>query len=158
MMITSHTENNNDTPKKKIHHRPFIGWREWVSLPELGIASIKAKIDTGARTSALHAFALHPFREGNQDKIRFDMHPQQRNDQIIITCVADIIDQREVTDSGGHREMRYVIRTPITLGQKTWPIEITLTERDSMLFRMLLGRSAIRRKFNIDPAKSFFMR
>ncbi len=128
------------------------------ACPQLGIDTIKAKIDTGARTSALHAFRLQPFREGTQDKIRFDMHPEQRNDQIVISCVADIIDQREVSDSGGHREMRYVICTPNQLGDKIWPIEITLTERDSMLFRMLLGRSAIRRKFNIDPARSFFMR
>jgi hypothetical protein len=136
---------------------PMIGWREWVALPELGIARIKAKTDTGARTSALHAFSLRPFKENGQDKISFDIHPLQRDVGIVLTCTADIIDKRHVTDSGGHVEERYVIRTPLTLGGNTWPIEITLTERDSMLFRMLLGRSAIRKRFSVNPAKSFIL-
>ncbi|MDX1902263.1 MAG: RimK/LysX family protein [Gammaproteobacteria bacterium] len=135
-----------------------IGWREWVALPELGIHRIKAKIDTGARTSALHAFALRPFRENNQNKISFDIHPIQHNRDVVITCTADIIDRRMVSDSGGHTEERYVIMTPLLIGSHTWPIEITLTERDSMLFRMLLGRSAIRNHFMINPGKSFMMR
>lgn len=132
----------------------IMGWREWISLPELQL-DIKAKVDTGARTSALHAFALRPFKEGNRDRIHFDIHPIQKNTDLVITCVADIIDQRFVTDSGGHREERYVICTPITIGEETWPIEITLTERDTMLFRMLLGRRAIRKRFIVNPAKSF---
>lgn len=139
-------------PKKKLK---TIGWREWVSLPELGIPKIKAKIDTGARTSALHAFALSPFKENNKYKIRFDIHPLQNNTSNVLTCVADIIDTRMVTDSGGHTEERFVIQTPITIGTDTWLIEITLTERDSMLFRMLLGRSAIRKRFMINPGRSF---
>lgn len=133
----------------------IIGWREWVALPGLGIDKIKAKVDTGARTSALHAFKLQPYKEGAKDKIRFDIHPIQHNLNVIITCVADITDKRWVTDSGGHREERYVISTPIMLAGQTWPIEITLTERDSMLFRMLLGRSAIRKRFTVNPARSF---
>jgi len=133
----------------------IIGWREWVALPELGIDRIKAKVDTGARTSALHAFALHPYKEGNKDKIRFDIHPIQHNVSEVITCVADITDKRWVSDSGGHREERYVVSTPIVLADQTWLIEITLTERDSMLFRMLLGRSAIRKRFTVNPARSF---
>jgi hypothetical protein len=132
-----------------------LGWREWISLPELGIDQIKAKIDTGARTSALHAFSLRPFQEGGRDKITFEMHPLQNDTEQVITCTADIIDQRWVTDSGGHREERFVIRTPIVLGSQIWPIEITLTERDTMLFRMLIGRSAIRRRFVVNPARSF---
>lgn len=132
-----------------------IGWREWLSLPELGIHKIKAKVDTGARTSALHAFALRPFKEGQRDRIQFDIHPLQHNQEVVITCTADIIDKRWVTDSGGHREERHVISTPVVLGNKTWPIEITLTERDTMLFRMLLGRSAIRSQFIVNPARSF---
>ena len=132
-----------------------IGWREWVSLPELGISNIKAKVDTGARTSALHAFALHPFTENGQAKIRFDIHPVQNNSTVIVRCVADIIDKRWVTDSGGHKEERYVISTMMALGSKKVPIEITLTERDSMLFRMLLGRSAIRKRFIVNPGRSF---
>jgi len=142
--------------KEKIKKvKPIIGWREWVSLPELGIQTIKAKIDTGARTSALHAFALRPFKKANQEKIRFDMHPLQNDNTTVITCEADVIDLRWVSDSGGHREERFVIKTPLIIGEKTWFIEITLTERDTMLFRMLLGRSAIRKHFLINPARSF---
>lgn len=133
----------------------ILGWREWISLPELGINKIKAKVDTGARTSALHAFSLRPFEEAGRHKICFDMHPLQNDTESIITCTADIIDKRWVTDSGGHREERFVIRTPIVLGSEIWPIEITLTERDTMLFRMLIGRSAIRRRFVVNPARSF---
>jgi len=144
-----------DKMNKLINKHNIIGWREWIALPELGISKIKAKVDTGARTSALHAFALNPFKEGNKDKIRFDMHPFQHNVTEIVTCVAEITDKRWVCDSGGHREERYVISTPIVLGDKTWLIEITLTERDTMLFRMLLGRSAIRKRFIVNPARSF---
>jgi hypothetical protein len=139
-------------PRRKLKK---IGWREWISLPELHIDKIKAKIDTGARTSALHAFSLQPFKEGNQDKIRFDIHPLQNNVNVVITCVADIVDKRMVTDSGGHREERFVIQTNMLLGGKKFPIEVTLTERDSMLFRMLLGRSAIRKRFIVNPGRSF---
>ncbi len=146
-----------DTTDKPAHSykKNVIGWREWVALPLLGIDKIKAKVDSGARTSALHAFALHPFTENNKHKIHFDMHPYQHNDQHVITCTADVIEKRWVMDSGGHREERFVIETPITLGEQTWLIEITLTERDSMLFRMLLGRSAIRKRFIMNPARSF---
>ncbi len=140
---------------KLLKKNNIIGWREWVTLPELGIPRIKAKVDTGARTSALHAFALRPFKEGNKDKIRFDIHPIQHNMNEVVTCVADITDKRWVCDSGGHREERYVISTPIVLADEPWLIEITLTERDTMLFRMLLGRSAIRRRFIVNPSRSF---
>jgi hypothetical protein len=146
--------NIEQRPKKRRILRR-IGWREWVSFPELGITHIKAKVDTGARTSALHAFSLEPFKEGNQEKIRFAIHPLQNNVTEVVTCVADVIDKRFVTDSGGHREERYVIKTPIVLANRSWPIEITLTERDSMLFRMLLGRSAIRKRYLVNPARSF---
>ena len=134
---------------------PIIGWREWVSLPKLGIPKIKAKIDTGARTSALHAFSLNPFMEENKAKISFDIHPLQHDTHNIITCIADVVDKRLVTDSGGHEEERYVIQTPITIARQTWSIEITLTERENMLFRMLLGRSALRKHFVVNPARSF---
>lgn len=140
---------------KTLIKRPIIGWREWVGLPELGITKIKAKVDTGARTSALHAFALHPFEEDGKQKIRFEMHPYQHNTDYVVTCVADIVDRRFVTDSGGHSEERFVIMTPITIAGQTWPIEITLTERETMLFRMLLGRSALRKRFIVNPARSF---
>jgi hypothetical protein len=140
----------------KIKRQPgLLGWREWVALPELGITQIKAKIDTGARTSALHAFAIEIFQEGSQKKIRFDIHPLQKDTETIMTCVADVIDKRWVSDSGGHREERYVIKTPVVVGNRCWPIEITLTERDTMLFRMLLGRNAIKRHFVVNPSLSF---
>jgi hypothetical protein len=140
---------------KILRKRTMIGWREWVGLPDLGIHLIKAKIDTGARTSALHAFSLRPFVSGNKQKISFDIHPYQHDNQETVTCTADIVDKRLVTDSGGHTEERYVIETPITVSDQTWSIEITLTERESMLFRMLLGRSAIRKRFLINPGRSF---
>jgi hypothetical protein len=149
-------KNDNDPViKKKRKKLRRIGWREWVSLPELGIPLIKAKVDTGARTSALHAFSLELFKEGDQEKIRFDIHPFQNNVTEVVTCVADVIDKRFVTDSGGHREERYVIRTKMVLGSRSWPIEITLAERDTMLFRMLLGRSAIRKRYIVNPGRSF---
>jgi hypothetical protein len=145
----------NITLIKPLKKYPIIGWREWVTLPDLGIEKIKAKIDTGARTSALHAFALHPFVENGKNKIRFDIHPLQHNTEKIVTCVADVVDKRFVTDSGGHQEERHVILTPITIAGQTWSIEITLTERENMLFRMLLGRSALRKHFIVNPARSF---
>ncbi len=140
---------------KKMKKYPIVGWREWVSLPGLGIEKIKAKIDTGARTSALHAFSLQPFTDDGKEKIRFDIHPLQHNTEKVITCVADVVDKRMVTDSGGHEEERFVIETPITIAGQTWLIEITLTERENMLFRMLLGRSALRKHFIVNPARSF---
>lgn len=140
-------------PERKKLRR--IGWREWVSLPELGIDRIKAKVDTGARTSALHAFSLEVFHEDGKEKVRFDIHPIQHNVDHVVSCVAEIVDRRWVTDSGGHREERYVIYTPLVIAGRKCPIEITLTERDSMLFRMLIGRSAIKRRYLVNPARSF---
>ncbi len=133
----------------------LIGWREWVELPNLGIPAIKAKVDTGARTSALHAFMLEPFEEGGIQKVRFGMHPLQKRQDIEIFCVADVLDQRVVSDSGGHRELRYVIRTPVRLGGREWDIEATLTNRDTMKFRMLLGRTALSPGTMVDPTFSY---
>jgi hypothetical protein len=148
-------EKNNSNQIIPVKKLPIIGWREWVVLPELNIERIKAKVDTGARTSALHAFALEPFMEGDKQRIRFDIHPLQHNIDKVVTCTADVVDQRLVTDSGGHEEMRYVIKTPLTIAGQTWAVEITLTERENMLFRMLLGRSALRHRFIVNPARSF---
>ena len=132
-----------------------VGWREWLALPELGIPAIKAKLDTGARTSALHTFAIEPFETKGQLKVRFCIHPLQKRQDVELSCTAPVFDRRVVTDSGGHRELRYVIRTPVSLGNRVWPIEITLTNRDTMMFRMLLGRSAMQDGLLIVPQSSY---
>lgn len=134
-----------------------VGWREWLSLPELGIDRIKAKVDSGARTSALHAFAICPFKDGDKHYIRFKLHPMQRRKDVVMECVAEVTDIRWVSDSGGHRERRYVIKTQVRLGVKTWPIELTLTNRDTMNFRMLLGRTAMKNKIIVNPSVSYMM-
>lgn len=132
-----------------------VGWREWVSLPDLGISKIKAKIDSGARTSCLHTFSLEPFEKDGNKWIRFGIHPYQRNTDKEIFCEAEIFDERFVSDSGGHREMRYVIKTMFVLADKSWPIEITLTNRDTMRFRMLIGRTTMKNKIHIHPESSY---
>jgi hypothetical protein len=132
-----------------------LGWREWVRFPELGLDSIKAKVDTGARTSALHAFEVTPFEENGTHRVEFKMHPNQRDHDTVVVCVADIKDERLVRDSGGHQQERWVIETPICIGNQCWPIELTLTSRDDMLFRMLLGRTAMRKRAIVDPSRSY---
>lgn len=134
-----------------------IGWREWVSLPELGIEHIKAKIDTGARTSALHAFSVRAFTKKGNKMVRFKIHPYQRRNDIVVECVAPILERRWVTDSGGHREQRYVIESTVQLGEDNWPIELTLTNRETMKFRMLLGRTAMKNRVVVNPGRSYLI-
>lgn len=135
--------------------KQVLGWREWVSLPELGLEDIKAKVDTGARSSALHAFEVRPFTQHGRKRVEFRMHPNQRDLDTVVACVADVVDERMVTDSGGHREQRIVIETLLRIGEHERRIEVTLTSRDTMLFRMLLGRTALRGWALVNPGRSY---
>ena len=133
----------------------IIGWREAIALPQLGIDKIKVKIDTGARSSALHAFDLVEFKQDGKDLIRFQVHPLQRDRTVTVTAEAELLEYRKVRNSGGVAQLRPVIMTEIELGGQSWAIELTLTNRDVMGFRMLLGRQAVRNRFLIDPGRSF---
>ena len=134
-----------------------VGWREWILLPGLELPLIKAKIDTGARTSCLHAFTIKEFTLDDKKWIRFGIHPHQDNTETEVFCEAKVIDERIISDSGGHKEKRYVISTEILLKNQRWTIEITLTNRDNMRFRMLLGRTAMEQKIIVNPSESFLL-
>jgi hypothetical protein len=130
----------------------ILGWKEWCALPELGLPAIKVKVDTGAKTSALHTFRIEPFTENGREFVRFWV---QRNETLVRECVAPLKDQRMVRDSGGHKEQRYVIETSIQIGDKLRQIEVSLTNRDTMLFRMLLGRRAMQGDTVVNPSTSY---
>ena len=132
-----------------------IGWRERVALPELGISEIKAKIDTGARSSALHAFELEIFTRDGKQMVRFKVHPYQQDTKQTVVAEAELLEYRNIRSSTGHAQLRPVIETVVELGGKKWPIELTLTNRDQMGFRMLLGRQAVRHRWLVDPGKSY---
>jgi len=146
---------NPSRPGKGLAMKPIIGWREWVGLPDLGVESIKAKVDTGARTSSLHAFDVEEIEIAGVIHVRFLIHPEQKFSHPTIRAELPLLAYRRVRDSGGKVEIRPVVKTPVQLLGYQWPIELTLTRRDSMGFRMLLGRQAIRSKFAVDPGKSF---
>lgn len=136
-------------------HATIIGWREWAGLPGLGLFAIKAKVDTGAKTSSLHAFDIKLVKnEGKKTYVHFKVHPLQSDLTLIVTCKAPLVDKRIVSDSGGHKEERYVIRTWITLGTIKKKVELTLSNRETMKYRMLIGRSALK-QFYIDPSQSY---
>lgn len=135
--------------------KAVIGWREWIGLPKFGVPSIKVKVDTGARTSSLHAFDITPIRKRGIDMVRFSIHPEQRSSRYAVTVEAKLVDKRKVRPSSGESELRYVVLTDIQLMGLVYPVELTLTSRDAMGFRMLLGRQAIRDRFTVDPGKSF---
>ena len=133
----------------------IIGWRENVALQQLDIPRIKAKIDTGAKSSALHAFNIRELQRDGKAIVRFQVHPLQRDSKTTITAEADLLEYRKIRNSGGIAQLRPVIKTQVTLGEQTWTIELSLTDRDVMGFRMLLGRQAVRGHFLVDPGRSF---
>jgi len=146
--------------RKAASSRPtktIIGWREYVAFHELGIDRIKAKIDTGARSSALHAWKITPTEVDGVACVAFEVHPLQRNNKVSLPCLAPIVARRQVTSSSGHSEDRYVIETKLGIGGKAYRVELSLTNRDTMGFRLLLGRTAVRRHFLVDPGRSFLV-
>ena len=134
-----------------------VGWREWVSLPHLGVDRIKAKIDTGARTSTLHAFDIEVIKQRGKEVVCFKVHPLQRQSRRVIVCQADLVDERIIRSSSGHSSLRPVIMTRLQVGPCLWDIELTLTNRDKMGFRMLIGRQAIRKHLLVHPGRSFIL-
>ncbi len=137
--------------------KQIIGWREWVGLPDLAIDHIKAKVDTGARTSALHAFYVQRFERDGVAWVKFGVHPLQGCNSQVVECEARVKDVRRVTDSGGHAEWRPVIETTLMIRGNPRLIEVTLTDRETMMFRMLIGRSALKRRYLVDSGRSFLL-
>ena len=150
--------NRNRTPFRAMaskKDRITVGWREWVSLPELGIGPIKAKVDTGARSSALHAYGMERFKRDGESWIRFRVHPIQKNTRIEVISEAPVIDERRVKSSSGNVTLRPVVLTTLEWFGETRQIELSLTRRDAMGFRLLLGREALRGRCLIDPGRSY---
>jgi hypothetical protein len=135
---------------------PTIGWREWVGLPDLGVRRIKAKVDTGARSSSLHAYDLHEFKRSGETWVRFKVHPAQRSTKKVVAAEAKVLEYRSVRSSSGKAQNRPVIVTSVKLLGVTWSVELTLANRDEMGFRMLLGREAFRGRFLVDAGSSYF--
>ncbi|MBT8479588.1 MAG: ATP-dependent zinc protease [Gemmatimonadetes bacterium] len=141
--------------KRSPNTLPVIGWREWVGLPDFGIERIKAKVDTGARSSSLHAFDLQEFERAGAKWVRFQVHPVQRSRDRTVEVEAEVLEHRSVRSSSGRASLRPVIVTDVRLMGITWPVELTLASRDEMGFRMLLGREAFRRRFLVDAGRSY---
>lgn len=132
-----------------------VGWREWVRLDSVGVPWVKAKVDTGARTSSLHAFDLQTYEVEGRPWVRFDVHPWQATAEDAVTVELPVHDRRTVRSSSGHEETRYVVLVQIVLGHRSVEAEVTLTDRDEMGFRMLVGREALVQGFLVDPAASY---
>ena len=141
--------------KTKSENSRILGWEEWVSLPDLSLPAIKAKVDSGTKTSALHAVAIEPFGTDKKPQVRFIMRPNPSDSSIEVVCSAKVIDRRKITSSNGVSELRYIISVDISVDGKTWPIEVSLTNRETMSYRMLIGRSAIPENFTVSPGSSF---
>lgn len=140
-----------------LQNKIILGSEEWCSFPELGIPIIKARVDSGAKTSALHAINIAPFKKEGQNWVKFDINPIQNNVKTVIHCEAPLVDRRIVKSSSGFREERYVIQTNLEIGNSNWHIEMTLTNRDSMGFRMLLGREAMSGRVLVDPEQQYLL-
>ncbi len=132
-----------------------IGWREWVQLPDLGVHEIKAKVDTGADNSSLHAFNLERFDRDGIEMVRFELHPRQRKRRPSISCEAEVVGEKKVKNPGGRTEVRPIITTTLVVAGKSIGAKVNLTTRDEMTFRMLLGRRTIRKHFFVDPGRSY---
>lgn len=141
---------------RNIKDLPVIGWREYVKLPDLGVSRIKVKVDSGARSSSLHAFAIEEFVKDGIAWVRFNICPDQHSSKKVIPAEAKVLDVRMVKNSGGKKTKRFVIETTLRLLDLDFPIELTLANRDEMGFRMLLGRQAMRRRFLMDPGGSYY--
>lgn len=141
----------------KAQSKFMIGNCEWCAFPELGIPAVKARVDSGAKTSCLHAFDIEPFEKDGASWVRFEVHPLQKNQRVSFTREAEVVDRRKVKSSSGEVERRYVIASRLEIGESGWPIELTLTNRDSMGYRMLLGREAMRGRVIIDPDETYML-
>ncbi|WP_150137337.1 ATP-dependent zinc protease family protein [Candidatus Enterovibrio altilux] len=154
---TSHTAHDENLNLIQANTRTLVGWREWVGLPELNIQAIKAKVDTGARTSCLHTFGIKEYKKDGKKWVKFGVHPKQGDITIEHECHAKVFDMRTVRDSGGHETYRYVIETRLKIGYLCYPIKMTLTTRDNMKFHMLLGRTAMEGQLLVEPEASFIL-
>ncbi len=136
--------------------KSLVGWREWIGLPEIGIPTMQCKVDTGAKNSALHAFKVDAFESGGQEWVRFSVHIDETDLNKVQICEAKVMDKRSVTDSSGNVSERFFIETILEIGESHYPIQVSLTARDTMKFNMLLGRTALRKgHFIVDPSKSY---
>ncbi|WP_411818742.1 ATP-dependent zinc protease [Hyphococcus sp. DH-69] len=143
--------------KKKKRVRPTIGWREWVDLPDFEVHHVNAKIDTGAKSSAIHAFKIKEVLIEGEPHVEFCLHPVQRRKTPEVVCCAPIAGKKKIRSSNGQEEERYVVETHLKIGDHELKIDLTLTNRDAMGFRLLIGRDALRRKFVIDPGASYLL-